>query len=138
MLVELKVGLSDAETVFSLDLLNHKSEWLEQIRNQIDVADTYVESLFAIDLEQDTVSVATQGKKRTDAEVVIEQCEDIIRTKKAVIEEKIAAEKAATDRALVDTAATIVATPVPATTAAPGKMGPKIERLPLPDFKGVS
>ena len=67
---------------------------------------------------------------------MIEQCEDIIRTKKAVIEEKIAAEKAAADRALVNTAATIITTPAPTTTAAPGKMGPKIERLPLPDFKG--
>merc|ERR1711895_232911 len=104
MLAEMKLGLSDAETVFSLDLLNHKSDRLGLIRNQMNVADTYVESLFAIDLEQETVTVANQGKKRTDAEVVIEQCEDIIRTKGAVIEEKIATEKAAAERAIVDTA----------------------------------
>ena len=136
MLAELKLGLSDAETVFSLDLLNHKSERLSQIRNQLDVADTYVESLFAIEAEQDTVSIATQGEKRTAAEVVIEQCEGIIRTKKAVIEEKIATEKAAANRAIVDTAATIIATPTPTTSADPGKMTPRLERLDLPFFSG--
>ena len=88
----MKIGLSDAETVFLLDLLNHKSNRLEVLRNQMDVADTHVESLFAIDLEQEMVTVANQSKKRTDAEIVIEQCKDIIRTKRAVIEEKIAAE----------------------------------------------
>ena len=57
MLAEMKIGLSDAETVFSLDLLNHKSDRLGLIRNQMNIADTYVESLFAINLEQETVSV---------------------------------------------------------------------------------
>ena len=132
----MKTGLTDAETVFSLDLLNYKSERLELLRNQMNIADSHVEALFAIDLEQETVTVANQNKKRTDAEIVIEQCEDIIRTKRAVIQEKIASEGAAAERALVDTVATIVTTPVTATTTAPGRMGPKIERLPLPDFKG--
>ena len=53
-----------------------------------------------------------------------------------VIQEKIDADRAAADRAMVDAAVTLTATPTTATTAAPGRMGPKIERLPLPDFKG--
>ena len=57
-LAEMKTGLTDAETVFSLDLLNYKSEQLELLRNQMNVADSHVEALFTINLEQETVTVA--------------------------------------------------------------------------------
>ena len=135
-MAEIKKGLTDGETVITLNLLTHKSEQLAQIRDQLDVADTYVESLFVVEPAQNTVTIATQGEKRTATEVVIEQCEVLIRSKKSVLEEKIAADKAAVAKETANAVATVLATPTPTTTAAPGKVAPKVERLEMPDFKG--
>ena len=135
-LVEMKMSLTDADTVFSLDLLNYKSGRLELLGNQIEVADSFAEALFALDLEQDTVTAESQNQRRSALEIMLEQCETIIRTKRAGIQEKLDAEWAAADQTVVDGAVALTATTTTATTAAPGKMGPKIERLPLRDFKG--
>ena len=97
VLEELKTRLTDGDPITSLEVLEHKSARLAEVREQLDVADTNVDALFATEPDQITVTVVTQGEKRTAAEVVIDECKDRIRTFRTAIEMKAAAEKAATD-----------------------------------------
>ena len=91
-LVEMKTSLTDADTVFSLDLLNYKSGRLELLGNQIAVADGFAEALSELDLEQDTVTAENQEKRKSDAEIALGQCETMIHSKRAAIQEKLDAE----------------------------------------------
>ena len=88
----MKTSLADADTVYSLDLLNYKSGRLELLGNQIAVADGFAEALFELDLEQDTVTAENQEKRKSDAENALEQCVTMIHSKRVGIQEKFDAE----------------------------------------------
>ena len=91
VLAQLKTRLG-GEPINSLELLEHKSARLEEIREQLNAADNIVEALFAVDPDQDMVTLEIQSAKRTAAEVTNDECEDLVRTMKTAIEAKVAAE----------------------------------------------
>ena len=88
-LAEMKTSLADENTRYSLDLLKYKSGRLELIGNQIAAADGIAEALFELDLEQDTVTADNKEKRKSDMEIVLGQCETMIHSKRAAIQEKL-------------------------------------------------
>ena len=124
VLAQLKTRLG-GKPINSLELLEHKSARLEEIREQLNAADAIVDALFAVEPDQNTVTLETQATKRIATEVVIDECEDLVKTMKMAIEAKVAAETEATARATAGAEAAPVV--VPAAPAAKGNMTPKVE-----------
>ena len=59
VLAELKTCLTDGNPITSLELLEHKSTRLAEVREQLNAADANVEPLFAVEPEQNTVTFET-------------------------------------------------------------------------------
>ena len=99
----------------------------------IEAADGIARSMAVLDLEQSIVTADDKEKRKTDAEIALTQCQRMIHTRRAKIQDKIAADKAEAEAAA---AAARTAAMTAATTVAPAKRGPKLETLSLPDFTG--
>ena len=107
ILAQLKTPL-DGKPINSLELLEHKSTRLDEIREQIVAADAIVEALFTVDLDQEVVTLATQVMRKTAVEVTIDECEDLVRAMKTAINARFAAAAEAAARAVAAAAAPLL------------------------------
>ena len=119
---ELKTRL-EGEPINNVELLGVKSAQLEELKGHISSSATLVDSMFAEDPEQTVVTMEAQGTRKTQAEIKVHACEELVAKLQAAINAKNAA--------IAEAAAAAVAE----APAAKRTIGPKFERQSLPDFK---
>ena len=87
VLGELKTRF-EGEPIDNIELLGVKSAQLDEIKAQINLAASLVDSMFAADPDQSVITLEVQGTRRTAAEVKVHACKELMAKMQAAINVK--------------------------------------------------
>ena len=90
VLGELKTWL-EGEPIDNVELLGVKSAQLNEVKAQINSSVSLVDAMFTADPDQTTLTMEAQGTRKTQAEVKVHACEELMAKMKSAINAKNAA-----------------------------------------------